>query len=101
MPPAHHVPQKEHINAQKIAPIHAMYFLFPVSFSSHSSIHPHRIYNLDVKSDVYHLGVVMLDMLSGQRGLDRNRPNGQPLSLVDWVKPYLAVRGPLQIQTSP
>jgi hypothetical protein len=48
MPPAHHVPQKEHINAQKIAPIHAMYFLFPVSFSSHSSIHPRRIYNLDV-----------------------------------------------------
>lgn len=33
----------------------------------------------------------MLEMLSGQRALDPNRPNGQ-LSLVDWAKPYLADR---------
>jgi len=33
----------------------------------------------------------MLEMLSGQRALDPNRPNGQ-LSLADWAKPYLADR---------
>lgn len=44
-----------------------------------------------VKSDVYGFGVVMLEMLSGQRALDPNRPNGQ-LSLADWAKPYLADR---------
>ncbi|KAG8076541.1 hypothetical protein GUJ93_ZPchr0006g43425 [Zizania palustris] len=47
--------------------------------------------HLYVKSDVYGFGVVMLEMLSGQRALDPNRPNGQ-LSLVDWAKPYLADR---------
>jgi len=46
---------------------------------------------LYVKSDVYGFGVVMLEMLSGQRALDPNRPNGQ-LSLADWAKPYLADR---------
>lgn len=47
--------------------------------------------HLYVKSDVYGFGVVMLEMLSGQRALDPNRPNGQ-LNLVDWAKPYLADR---------
>jgi hypothetical protein len=44
-----------------------------------------------VKSDVYGFGVVMLEMLSGQRALDSNRPSGQ-LSLANWAKPYLADR---------
>ncbi|VAI42169.1 unnamed protein product [Triticum turgidum subsp. durum] len=47
--------------------------------------------HLYVKSDVYGFGVVMLEMLSGKRALDPNRPNGQQ-SLVDWAKPYLADR---------
>jgi hypothetical protein len=47
--------------------------------------------HLYVKSDVYGFGVVMLEMLSGQRALDSNRPSGQ-LSLDDWAKPYLADR---------
>ena len=50
-----------------------------------------RAGHLYVKSDVYGFGVVMLEMLSGQRALDPNRPNGQ-LSLADWAKPYLADR---------
>jgi hypothetical protein len=39
----------------------------------------------------HHVGVVMLEMLLGQRALDSNRPSGQ-LSLADWAKPYLADR---------
>lgn len=44
-----------------------------------------------MKSDVYGFGVVLLEMLSGQRALDNNRPSGQH-NLVDWAKPYLADR---------
>ncbi|PKA60816.1 putative serine/threonine-protein kinase Cx32, chloroplastic [Apostasia shenzhenica] len=47
--------------------------------------------HLYVKSDVYGFGVVLLEMLSGQRALDPNRPSGQQ-NLVDWSKPYLADR---------
>lgn len=47
--------------------------------------------HLYVKSDVYGFGVVLLEMLSGQRCLDPNRPSGQH-SLVDWAKPLLADR---------
>ncbi|XP_010935290.1 probable serine/threonine-protein kinase PIX13 [Elaeis guineensis] len=47
--------------------------------------------HLYVKSDVYGFGVVLLEMLSGQRALDTNRPSGQH-NLVDWAKPYLADR---------
>lgn len=44
-----------------------------------------------MKSDVYGFGVVLLEMLSGQRALDTNRPSGQH-NLVDWAKPYLSDR---------
>ncbi|KAG0449503.1 hypothetical protein HPP92_027262 [Vanilla planifolia] len=44
--------------------------------------------HLYVKSDVYGFGVVLLEMLSGQRALDLNRPKGQH-NLVDWAKPFL------------
>ncbi|KAJ0963843.1 hypothetical protein J5N97_028965 [Dioscorea zingiberensis] len=47
--------------------------------------------HLYVKSDVYGFGVVLLEMLSGQRALDTNRPTGQH-NLVDWAKPYLSDR---------
>ncbi|EHA8590643.1 putative serine/threonine-protein kinase PIX13 [Cocos nucifera] len=47
--------------------------------------------HLYVKSDVYGFGVVLLEMLSGQRALDTNRPSGQH-NLVDWARPYLADR---------
>lgn len=47
--------------------------------------------HLYVKSDVYGFGVVLLEMLSGQRALDPNRPRGQH-NLVDWAKPLLSER---------
>ncbi|KAJ8647193.1 hypothetical protein MRB53_000216 [Persea americana] len=47
--------------------------------------------HLYVKSDVYGFGVVLLEMLSGMRALDTNRPSGQH-NLVEWAKPYLSDR---------
>ncbi|XP_076892360.1 receptor-like cytoplasmic kinase 176 [Bidens hawaiensis] len=45
--------------------------------------------HLTSKSDVYSFGVVLLEMLSGQRVVDKTRPSGK-YSLVEWAKPYLA-----------
>ncbi|KAF5476036.1 hypothetical protein F2P56_007782 [Juglans regia] len=45
--------------------------------------------HLTFKTDVYSFGVVLLEMLSGQRSIDKNRPSGQH-NLVEWAKPYLA-----------
>lgn len=44
--------------------------------------------HLTTKSDVYSYGVVLLEMLSGRRALDKNRPVGEQ-NLVEWAKPYL------------
>ncbi|KAI4331709.1 hypothetical protein MLD38_029867 [Melastoma candidum] len=43
---------------------------------------------LTAKSDVYSFGVVFLEILSGRRAIDKNRPAGQH-NLVEWAKPYL------------
>ncbi|PIM97854.1 Serine/threonine protein kinase [Handroanthus impetiginosus] len=45
--------------------------------------------HLTAKSDVYSYGVVLLEILSGRRAIDRNRPFGEH-KLVEWSKPYLA-----------
>ncbi|CAN1329280.1 Probable serine/threonine-protein kinase PBL9 [Linum perenne] len=45
--------------------------------------------HLTAKSDVYSYGVVLLEMLSGRRAIDKNRPSGEH-NLVEWAKPYLA-----------
>lgn len=45
--------------------------------------------HLTTRSDVYSYGVVLLEMLSGRRAVDKNRPTGEH-SLVEWSKPYLA-----------
>ncbi|KAF7130469.1 hypothetical protein RHSIM_Rhsim10G0053300 [Rhododendron simsii] len=47
--------------------------------------------HVHVKGDVYSFGVVLLEMLTGLRAYDTNRPLLQH-NLVDWVKPYLADR---------
>lgn len=51
--------------------------------------------HLYVKSDVYGFGVVLVEMLTGLRALDTNRPSAQQ-NLVDWVKPYLSDRRKLK-----
>ncbi|KAL3845888.1 hypothetical protein ACJIZ3_003291 [Penstemon smallii] len=44
--------------------------------------------HLYVKSDVYGFGVVLLELITGLRVLDLNRPSGQS-NLVEWARPSL------------
>ncbi|KAK9902498.1 hypothetical protein M0R45_001554 [Rubus argutus] len=44
--------------------------------------------HLSAKCDVYGFGVVMLEMMTGKRAVDRSRPRGEN-NLVEWAKPYL------------
>ncbi|KAL8552958.1 hypothetical protein ACS0TY_001577 [Phlomoides rotata] len=51
--------------------------------------------HLYVKSDVYGFGVVLVEMLTGMRALDDNRPSKQQ-NLVEWMKPNLCDRRKLK-----
>ncbi|KAL9225712.1 hypothetical protein vseg_001603 [Gypsophila vaccaria] len=51
-------------------------------------VHSNHLY---VRSDVYSFGVVLLEIITGLRAFDLNRPKGQT-SLVDWYKPMLSDR---------
>ncbi|BAT86038.1 hypothetical protein VIGAN_04365100 [Vigna angularis var. angularis] len=44
--------------------------------------------HLTKRSDIYSFGVVLLELMSGKRALDSNRPNGEH-NLVEWAKPLL------------
>ncbi|EXC10661.1 Protein kinase APK1A [Morus notabilis] len=45
--------------------------------------------HLTARSDVFSFGVVLLEMLSGRRAVDKNRPSGEH-NLVEWAKSYMA-----------
>lgn len=51
--------------------------------------------HLYVKSDVYGFGVVLLELLTGLKVVDVNRPNGSH-NLIDWTKPFLAEKRKLK-----
>ncbi|KAH7287589.1 hypothetical protein KP509_32G063700 [Ceratopteris richardii] len=44
--------------------------------------------HLTARSDVYGYGVVLLELLTGKRSMDRSRPSGQQ-NLVEWARPFL------------
>lgn len=44
--------------------------------------------HLTAKSDVFSFGVVLLEILTGRRSMDKKRPSGEQ-NLVAWAKPYL------------
>lgn len=44
--------------------------------------------HLTKRSDIYSFGVVLLELMSGKRSLDNNRPSGEH-NLVEWAKPLL------------
>lgn len=43
---------------------------------------------MTTKSDVYGYGVVLLELITGKRSIDRTRPSREQ-SLVQWAKPFL------------
>ena len=51
--------------------------------------------HLYVRSDVYGFGVVLLEMLTGIRALDPNRPSGEQ-NLVEWAKTSLSEKKKLK-----
>ena len=51
--------------------------------------------HLYVKSDVYSFGVVLVEILTGLRVFDNNRPSGKQY-MMDWIKPYISERRKLK-----
>ncbi|KAH7298557.1 hypothetical protein KP509_25G049300 [Ceratopteris richardii] len=47
--------------------------------------------HLSPKNDVYSFGMVLLEILTGRRAIDRNKPQTER-NLVEWAKPYLRDR---------
>lgn len=55
-----------------------------IGYAAPEYIHTGR---LSTKNDIWSFGVVLYELLTGRRPLDRNRPRGEQ-NLLDWVRPY-------------
>ncbi|XP_058099255.1 serine/threonine-protein kinase PCRK1-like isoform X2 [Magnolia sinica] len=57
-----------------------------VGYAAPEYIHTGR---LTAKSDVWSFGVVLYELITGRRSVDRNLPKSEQ-KLLDWVKPYIS-----------
>uniref|UniRef100_A0A0D9XK43 non-specific serine/threonine protein kinase n=1 Tax=Leersia perrieri TaxID=77586 RepID=A0A0D9XK43_9ORYZ len=68
-----------------------------IGYAAPEYIHTGR---LSSKNDIWSYGVVLYELLTGRRPLDRNRPRGEQ-NLIDWVKPYSTDAKKLEIIMDP
>nr|CAD1835779.1 unnamed protein product [Ananas comosus var. bracteatus] len=57
-----------------------------IGYAAPEYIHTGR---LTTKSDIWSYGVVLYELITGRRPMDRNRPRGEQ-NLLEWVKPFVS-----------
>ncbi|KAG8091725.1 hypothetical protein GUJ93_ZPchr0012g19061 [Zizania palustris] len=68
-----------------------------IGYAAPEYIHTGR---LSSKNDIWSYGVVLYELLTGRRPLDRNRPRGEQ-NLIEWAKPYSSDAKKLEIIMDP